>query len=295
MISPGETGAIHDIGYRRYDGPRLGAAYIGRSLFVHSLRGAFGIGRSARSKVMPFLLAAVMTIPALVVAAIVIVGGGDELPMDYTAYAVNLQVVVTIFVAAQAPQSVSRDLRFRVVVLYFSRPLSRVAYVQVKALAMSTAVYVLLAVPLLVLYVGALLAELPVWPNTRDVAAGLAGAAMFAVVLSAIGLVVAAFTPRRGLGVAAVVAVLLILSGVAATVQGIASEEGSTTVAGWAGLISPYSLVDGLQVWALGAQPSTPEGPPGTTGGLVFLVVTVALVGACYGLLLLRYRKVSVS
>ncbi|WP_208542995.1 hypothetical protein [Nocardioides euryhalodurans] len=33
------TGAIHDIGYRHYDGPRLGAAYIRRSLFVDTLRG----------------------------------------------------------------------------------------------------------------------------------------------------------------------------------------------------------------------------------------------------------------
>ena len=27
---PSSTGAIHDIGYRHYDGPRLGASYIRR-------------------------------------------------------------------------------------------------------------------------------------------------------------------------------------------------------------------------------------------------------------------------
>ena len=64
--SPTRTGAIHDIGYRHYDGPRLGASYIRRSLFVETLRGAYGLGRSARSKVMPFLLLAVMVLPAVV-------------------------------------------------------------------------------------------------------------------------------------------------------------------------------------------------------------------------------------
>lgn len=290
-----ETGAIHDIGYRRYDGQRLGPAYIARSLFVQSLRGAFGLGRSARSKVMPLLLLAVMTVPAVIIAAVAILTGADELPVEYTAYAVNLQIVIAIFVAAQSPQSVSHDLRFRVVALYFSRPLSRQAYVHAKLLAMSSALFALMAIPLLVLYAGALLAELPVWENTRDVAAGLAGAVVFAVVLAAIGLVIAAFTPRRGLGVAAVVAVLLVLAGVAGVVQGIAQDEGREDVAGWAGLISPFAMVDGVQVWAFGSPTSTVEGPPGTTGGLVFAAATVALVAACYGLLLLRYRKVSVT
>lgn len=291
----GETGAIHDIGYRGYDGPRLGAAYIARSLFVHNLRGAFGLGRAGRSKVMPMLLAAVMVVPAVIIAAVAIFTGLRELPVEYTSYVVRLQVVVTVFVAAQAPQSVSHDLRFRVVALYFSRPMSRVAYVQAKLLAMTGALFVLLALPLLVLYAGALLAEMPFWSNTRDVAVALVGAALFAIVLACVGLVIAAFTPRRGLGVAAVVAVLLVLAGVSGAVQGIASEEGNDAVAGWAGLLSPYALVDGLQVWALRAETSIQVAPPDDYGGPVFAAVTVALVGACYGLLLLRYRRVSVS
>lgn len=292
---PGETGAIHDIGYRHYDGPRLGAAYIARSLFLHSLRGAFGVGRSVRSKVTPLLLLAVMVVPALIIVAVAVITNANDLPLEYTSYAVRLQVVVTVFVAAQSPQSVSHDLRFRVVPLYFSRPLTRTAYVQAKLLAMSAALFGLLAVPLLVLYAGALLAEMPLWSNTRDVALALVGAALLAVVLASFGLVVAAFTPRRGLGVAAVVAVLLVLAAVAAVVQGVASDEGNTTVAGWAGLISPFSLVDGVQVWTLGAESSAQEAPPGTYGGPVFAAAAAALVAACYGLLMLRYRRVSLS
>ena len=68
--APARTGAIHDIGYRHYDGPRLGAAYIRRSLFVETLRGAYGLGRSARSKVMPLGLLALMALPALAVGIV---------------------------------------------------------------------------------------------------------------------------------------------------------------------------------------------------------------------------------
>jgi ABC-2 type transport system permease protein len=294
-MTTGQTGAIHDIGYRHYDGPRLGTAYIARALFVHSLRGAFGLGRSTKTKVMPLLLLAVIVVPALLIAAIAVVTGDDKLPLEYTAYAFNLQIIVSVFVASQAPQMVSRDLRFRVVALYFSRPLSRLAYVEAKLLAMSAAVFLLLAIPLIVLYGGALLAKMSFWDNTRGVLVALAGAVVFAVVLASISLVIAAFTPRRGLGVAAVVAVLLVLGGVAGTIRGIATSEGNDSVAGYAGLISPYTLVDGVQTWALRAKSSTEASPPGTTGGLVFVLVTIAIVAGCFGLLTLRYRRVSVS
>jgi ABC-2 type transport system permease protein len=306
MTTSSRPGAIHDIGYRHYDGPCLGPTYIGRALFVHSLRGAFGLGRSARTKVMPLLLFAVMILPTLIIAAVVIISGDSKLPLEYSAYAFHLQIVVSIFVASQAPQSVSRDLRFRLVALYFSRPLSRQAYVQAKLLAMSAALFVLLALPVLVLYAGALLGKLSFWDNTKGAVIGLASAAIYAVVLASIGLVIAAFTPRRGLGVAAVVAVLLILAAIGATVQGIANDQSQhaivngvvqnpSTLAGYAGLISPFTLVDGVSSWVFGAKSNAIAPPPGTTGGIVFVLATIALVAGCYGLLLLRYRKVSVS
>ena len=50
----GPGGAIYDIGYRRYVGPRLGRRFAVRSLFAHTVRGAFGIGRGGRAKVVPF-------------------------------------------------------------------------------------------------------------------------------------------------------------------------------------------------------------------------------------------------
>ncbi len=293
---PGPTsaargGAIHDIGYRHYDGPRLGAAYIRRSLFVETLKGAYGLGRSARSKIVPMGLLALLALPALAVGIVTGYFGFDSLPIGYTEYVFGFQVAVTIFVAAQSPAVMSRDLRFRVAALYFSRPLSRQQYVQAKYAGMAAALFLLMALPITLLLAGALLAELPVGDQLPDYLRAMAGAALDAMVLGGIGLFVAAMTPRRGLGVAAVVGVLLVTSGMQATVMAMAYEFGNDTFTAYTGLISPYTLVDGVMSGVLGADTSVIEEPPGVLGPIIFVLGVVLVVAACYAGLVGRYRK----
>src|SRR5690606_31117308 len=66
----GRTGVIHDIGYQRYQGVRHGRAAIGRALFWHSLRTAFGFGRGAKAKIFPWLVSGVVLITAVVFTAL---------------------------------------------------------------------------------------------------------------------------------------------------------------------------------------------------------------------------------
>ena len=289
----GGQGAIHDIGYRHYDGPRLGRGYIRTSLFAESLRGSYGFGRSTRSKVMPILLLAGISLPALIISIVTSAFGADQLPITYTSYPFRVQVVIAIFVAAQAPAIMSRDLRYRVISLYFSRPLGRADYVFAKYAAMVTALFVLVALPLTILFLGALLAKLPVRDNLPDYLRSLAAAVLYALVIAGIGLLVAAMTPRRGLGVAAVISVLLILSGVQLAVAEIANEFGNTRLAGYSGLLSPFSLVDGVVTNLFGAQSALPAAPPGTMGTVVFTAAYLLLVVGCYAALLIRYRRVA--
>ncbi|MET1007811.1 MAG: ABC transporter permease [Propionibacteriaceae bacterium] len=286
-------GAIHDIGYRHYDGPRLGRGYLRTSLFAESLKGSYGLGRSARSKIMPILLLASISLPALIISLVVAAFGADRLPITYTSYPFRLQVAIAIFVAAQAPAIMSRDLRFRVISLYFSRPLSRGDYVLAKYAAMSTALFVLIALPLTILFLGALLAKLPLRDQLPDYLRAMVAALLYALLIAGIGLLVAAMTPRRGLGVAAVVSVLLVLSGVQLAVLGIADEFGYDRLAGYSGLLSPFSLVDGVATKLLGAQSALPAAPPGTLSGVVFTAVYLVVVVGCYAALLARYRRVS--
>jgi ABC-2 type transport system permease protein len=292
--SRASQGVIHDLGYRHYEGPRLGRRHIARALFLESAKGAYGLGRAARSKIMPMLLLGAICLPALIIAVIAAVTKADKLPGNYTSYVLNVSFLVMVFVASQAPASVSRDLRFRVMSLYFSRPLERIDYVVAKYAALATAVFVLMALPLTILFAGALLAKLPIGEQVPDYLRSMLGALLLALVLAGVGLLIAAITPRRGLGVAAIIAVLAVLAGVQGAMQAIAVEQKHDTFAGYAGLISPFTLIDGVQSSLLGAKTSLSAGPPGTLGGLVFLALVVVVVGGCFGGLLLRYRKVSI-
>ncbi|MGW5736610.1 MULTISPECIES: ABC transporter permease [Streptomyces] len=289
----GEQTQIHNIGYRNYDGPRLGRAYARRSLFSQSLRGAYGLGRSAKSKVLPMILFAVMCVPAAIMVAVAVTTKANDLPLDYTRYAIVLQAVISLFLAAQAPQTVSRDLRFKTVPLYFSRPIEHSDYVRAKFAAMASALFVLTAAPLLVLYVGALLAKLDFADQTKGFGQGLVSVALLSLLFSGIALVISAVTPRRGFGIAAVIAVLTISYGAVSTVQAIAYEQGSTGAIAWLGLFSPITLIDGVQTAFLGATSAFPggEGPSSGTG-VVYAIVVLALIAGCYGAMMRRYRKV---
>lgn len=291
------TSVIHDIGYRHYDGPRLGRSYAFRSLYSHNLRAAYGLGRPGRAKVMPFLLFALMLMPAAISVATTAIAAqmanarGIEL-IRYSAYAVYLQPLIAIFVATQSPVIASRDMRFHVTPLYFSRPLTRMDYVLAKFGALVTALMILLATPVTVLFIGALATRQPhLGTHTLHWLAALAGCVIFALVLGSLGLVIAAFTPRRGFGVTAVMAVFLLSSGAVLAVQGIAESQTRFDIARWAGAFTPFDLVDGVQVWALRAQRSSAELPPSGIGGPVFALLCAAIVAGSVAILHARFRK----
>ncbi|MFC8368873.1 ABC transporter permease [Streptomyces sp. NPDC057239] len=285
---------IHNIGYRSYDGPRLGRSYARLSLYSQSLRGAYGLGRSVKSKVLPMLLFVVMCVPAAIMVAVAVATKANDLPVDYTRYAIIMQAVISLYVASQAPQSVSRDLRFKTVPLYFSRPIETADYVRAKFAALASALFILTAAPLLVLYIGALLAKLDFTDQTKGFAQGLVSVALLSLLFAGIGLVIASVTPRRGFGIAAVIAVLTISYGAVSTLQAIAEVQSSgNTAIAWIGLFSPITLIDGVQSAFLGATSAFPGGVgPSNAEGVVYVLFTLGLIAAGYGLLMRRYKKV---
>ncbi|WP_314222900.1 ABC transporter permease subunit [Streptomyces zaehneri] len=289
----GDQTRIHNIGYRSYDGPRLGRAYARRSLYSQSLRGAYGLGRSVKSKVLPMLLFVVMCVPAAIMVAVAVATKADELQVGYTRYAIIMQAVISLYVASQAPQSVSRDLRFKTVPLYFSRPIETADYVRAKFAALASALFVLTAAPLLVLYIGALLAKLDFADQTKGFAQGLVSVALLSLLFAGLGLVIASVTPRRGFGIAAVIAVLTISYGAVSTLQAIAEAQNSTGSIPWIGLFSPVTLIDGVQSAFLGATSAFPGGiGPSHGEGVVYVLAVLGLIAASYGLLMRRYRRV---
>lgn len=289
---PAPAASIHNIGYRKYEGERLGRAYARRSLFGQSLRGSYGLGRSAKSKVLPMILLGAMTAPALIMVAVTVATDANELQIDYTYYALLMMPLIGLYLAAMAPQSVSRDLRFRTTPLYFSRPIERDDYVRAKYAAMTAALMVFTGLPLLVLYGGAMLAGLDFVEQTKGFALGLVMIAVFSVVHAGIGLLVAAVTPRRGFGVAAIIGVLTIPYFAITAVQWIVYEQGSRAAVAWLGLASPGTLMDGFQSKFLDGQTDFPGSiVPSHPVGVCYLLVILLLVLGSYVLLNLRYRK----
>ena len=120
------TGAIYDIGYRRYDGPRLGRGGAIGAVVQAGLRAVFGLGRSGRSKIIPWGVVVLAILPAIVAVAVRVLAG-EIIPdlYSYENYLWQIGGLFGIFIAAQAPELVVNDIRYRVLPLYFSRPMSR--------------------------------------------------------------------------------------------------------------------------------------------------------------------------
>ncbi len=301
-------GVIHDRGYRRYDGPRLGRAQIVRALGWHSLRSAFGIGRGAKAKIVPVIAFSAMCLPAIVNAVTVARGGAQV--VSYGTYTFALRVVVmTIFVAVQAPELVSRDLRSRVLPLYFSRPLRRGDYPAAKYAAFTLACLIMVEIPLLLLYLGSIVSAKGgggVWSQTEGLAGGLAVGAAWAVLMAAIGLALASLSAKRAYATGAIAIYFFLTWTLAQIIYSVAGNPvvahrlvppGPATVfvpavsAGQrlAGLISPFSVVDGVRQW-FGGKVAGPMAAPGHYGaayGVMFLV----LLAASLAILAARYRR----
>ena len=200
------TGVIHDLGYRRYDGPRLGRRRIVAALTLQSFRAAFGFGRGAKAKIVPVIALLALCLPAAINAFAM--AQGNEQLVSYDRYQPVLRILIMIlFVAVQAPELVSRDLRSRVLPLYFSRPMRSSDYPLAKYLAFTAACLVMMELPLLLLYVGSVVnvhGGSAVWAQTRALIPGLLIGLMWSVVLAAVSLFLASLTGRRAFATGAV-------------------------------------------------------------------------------------------
>ena len=288
------AGVIHDLGYRGYDGPRLGRSQIVRALTWHSFRSSFGIGRGAKAKIIPVLAFIAMCLPALVNAFAV--ARGNSRLFGYDVYSPTLRVVVvTLFIAAQAPELVSRDLRSRVLPLYFCRPLRPGDYPLAKYLALTGALLLLIEVPLLILYAGTIASASggrAVWHETRALIPGLGIGLMWAVLMAAIGLVLACRSGRRAYATGIVAISCFLTWSLSLLLLGAEGGMNATsTGARLAGLFSPFTILDGTRMWLGGTSPGEVANP-GHYGPL-YGVLAVVLLAASLGGLAARYRKVS--
>ena len=294
-VAPREsaTGAIYDLGYQGYDGPRLGRRAAVATLFWASLRAAFGLGRSGRSKIVPWGLSAIMVVPAAVAGAIQAIAPGGLSPFNYDNYLWDLSPILALFVAAQAPELVSSDQRNHVLSLYFSHALARSDYALAKLGALAAALFILALAPLLVILFASIFAASNVVAAFGDQLQNLpqiiGSPAIHAVPLAALGLAIAAFTPRRAYATGAIIAVYLVTG----AVGGILSEAGRGRLSQVAPLLNPWVLLDGTRDWLVGNTiPDSPV-PRADLDLWVFGVLTGAFTLIAIGSILWRYRRIA--
>lgn len=294
MTAPPDAaaGTIYDIGYRHYTGPRLGRRGAIGAVVGSSLRATFGLGRGGRSKIIPWGAVILAALPAFVAIAVRVLAGGVIEVTTYDHYLWDIGSMLPIFVAAQAPELVVNDIRHRVLPLYFSRPMSRVDYVGAKLSAMSLALLALTLAPVLLLFLGRVLAAEDVVAAIGEEAAALPGVVgngvMHAVVLAGIGLAISSLAGRRAYAAGAVLALFLIggvIGDVFSTPGGYLRDIAPFT--------NPLTILDGAREWLFGG--SVADSPVATAEVALPLygLATLVLIGLSAAILFFRYRRIT--
>jgi ABC-2 type transport system permease protein len=292
-------GAVYDRGYRPYEGKRGGQRSATLALYRASMRRALGLRRSWRQKLFPWVLLAIVTIPAAVNVGIAYVTRDSPVEdftfITYREY-VGVSSALLLFVALTAPDIICPDRRQRVLPLIFARPLTGRDYVTAKLGAMFTILFAFGFLPQVVLFVGQMLVStdgsLHYLRDNADVLwkVPIAVAAL-AAYYSAFGLAISAFTTRRIVAGASFIGVLLISSAVAGIL--VESKDG-TNGQGAAALFNllgiPLYVRDLVFLGRIEPFDSPLSGV--SHGGLYALLIWAAVVLGSTAVLLRRYRWV---
>ena len=238
------TGRVYDRGYRPYDGELGGSRAATAALWRASVRRALGIRRSWRQKLFPWLLLAVVSVPAIVNVGIAYVTrdtGSEAISIiTYREY-VGVSTALLVFVGLTAPDVICPDRRNRFLPLLFARPLTGRHYVMAKVGAIAAIVFAFGFLPQVVLFVGQMLVSDAALDYLRENAEVIwkvpVAVAVLAVYYASISVAIASFTTRRIIGAAALLIILLassvfsgVLSGEASDREGIFEEPSAWAV-----------------------------------------------------------------
>jgi ABC-2 type transport system permease protein len=287
-------GAVYDRGYRPYEGRRgrRGAATF--ALFKASIRRALGLRRSWRQKVAPFVLLAVVTMPAIVNVGIGYVTRDQLIDrieiITYREY-VGVSSALLLFIAVVAPDVVCPDRRQRVLPLMFSRPLVGIDYVAAKVGAIVTILFAFSFIPQMVLFIGNMLVSdsaLDYFTGHLDVLWKVPLAVLvLAIHYAVIGVAIASLTDRRIVAGASVIGLFLVTSIAAGVLVGDFDVNQGSAAALINVLALPLYLRD---IIFLGHIDEVSPLAGVANGGLMALAEFLVVVALGLGVLWRRYR-----
>ncbi|MEX2315081.1 MAG: hypothetical protein WD628_05130 [Thermomicrobiales bacterium] len=242
-------GEIYDLGYKHYDGKRLGRTHAIQALIVYSFKRGLGIKKKWTAKLIPFLLYTVAFIPAFIVSGIQAFIPADDFTYTYNDLNDFIGLTLFIFAAALGPEMLSDDRRENVLGLYFSRALTRLDYLLAKIAAMGVLLGTIAFGPPLILFIAnVLLADNPItyfFDHFGDLGRIAAYGILVSAYLGAIALVIAAYTNRKGVAGAIFIGGLLIVAAIAnALFQAL-----DTGIRDYIILFDPVDLIDAISAW----------------------------------------------
>lgn len=256
------AGSIYDLGYRRYEGPRLGRMYALRSLIGHSFRSTYGIGRGGRSKIAPFVFGGMAVLPAVVIVGALTIasrlGAGraiDEMQViSFGNYFSSVNAIIALFCAAQAPELFGRDQRHGVLPLYFARALRRIDYAAGRLIGFWIGVLALLMTPIVILFVGKILLSTDIagafGDNVPNIPPVLAQALVISALYGGLAMAISAYTPRRAYATAGIIALFVLPGLVTGIMIGIGSSDIGTALV----LVAPNTVIDGTNALFFGHE-----------------------------------------
>lgn len=234
------SSVVFDIGYQRYAGPREGRRRGRLAVYKDGIRKALGLGRGAKTKLLPWAFVLLMVVIGIVMA--VTAGAAQRALGDLGAelapgtshhfyYSITITVLF-VFAALVAPRLICPDRRNGTLHLYLVRPLTSMDYLMARWGAFLTVMVLVAWLPQLVLLVGRVLGHPEPMTyldqNWTDVPKILLCGAALGGMITTVAMFASTLATRRGYASVLLIALYLIPGAVTA----------------------PLSLVESLQwVW----------------------------------------------
>jgi ABC-2 type transport system permease protein len=281
-------GEVYDRGYQHYTGPRLGRAHAFRALTGYSMKRALGSKKRWTAKVVPVIL-------YVAVALLVIIPLGIQAFIDsaevlqYWEFFSVAWLILGVFVATIAPEMLCSDRREKTLILYFSRPITRLDYLLAKLLATALLTLTITLLPLAIFWLGRqLLEDSPVramGDHIGDLGRIVIVSVVVSAYLGALGLVVSAFTGRKAIAIGVIIVAFIFVSALAGGLQ---ETVGSDDQQKWFALISPAQVIDDFSAGIFGQpQIDSTFGEPLSTW--IYGAVMIGVVLVCCAIMYWRY------
>jgi len=210
--------------------------------------------------------------------------------VNFDNYIFQSSIFVFIFLAAQAPELLGGDQRHQVLALYFAHAMERLDYAAAKLGAMVVSLLILCLVPLTILFLGLTFGSADLVAGFRDQLGKvpeIAGVAViYALVYSAVGMAIAAFTPRRAYAIGAIVAVFLVGTALPALLRRAGSSIGD-----WPILLNVNAVAEGVRHALFGGK-ANGEAANVSIPDIGYYLTFAAVVFVGYAVYLWRYQRI---